>query len=123
MNDGQEVSTYHTDPLNSDSDRDDMKDGWETDYSLNPLVDDSGGDSDSDGFTNLQEYEFQMNPQNGGDVAARREEARRIVCRYWRMIHKTPLVFHYSPGSVEDLNELDHALSELYKKFYEPIRD
>ena len=123
LRDGPEVNTYRTDPLNTDSDTDGMKDDWEVDNGLNPLIDDSGADSDSDDFTNLQEYKLAMNPRNGEDVAARREEARRIVCHYWRMIHQTPLVFSYPPGSAGDLDELDHALSELYPRFYEPIRD
>ena len=40
-----------------DSDDDGMPDGWEDTYNLNPLVDDASGDSDSDGLSNLGEYQ------------------------------------------------------------------
>lgn len=40
----------------TDSDGDGMPDWWENANGLNPLVNDAGGDPDSDGLTNLQEY-------------------------------------------------------------------
>jgi len=46
----------------TDSDGDGMPDWWEIKYGLNRLVDDSGGDLDDDGFTNLQEYLLGMIP-------------------------------------------------------------
>ena len=39
-----------------------MPDGWEVTFSLDPLVDDSQLDADSDGITNLQEYNNGSNP-------------------------------------------------------------
>ena len=45
-----------TDPTDSDSDDDNMQDGWEVDNGLNPFVDDSAGDGDDDDFANWQEY-------------------------------------------------------------------
>ena len=57
LNDGQEVLTYHTDPLNADSDRDFISDGQEVQYGLNPLNGaDALADADGDGFSNRQEY-------------------------------------------------------------------
>jgi hypothetical protein len=38
-----------------------MPDGWEVQYGLDPLVNDSSEDPDGDGYTNLQEY------REGGD--------------------------------------------------------
>ncbi len=51
-----EASLYNTDPLNNDSDEDGMDDGWEIEYMLNPLQDDTKLDLDGDGNTNLAEY-------------------------------------------------------------------
>jgi len=56
VNDGYEINVYSTDPLSSDSDSDGMPDGWEIDFRLDPLIDDSTLDNDSDGVTNLEEY-------------------------------------------------------------------
>ncbi len=46
-----------------DTDGDDLPDGWEEEYGLNPNdPNDSGLDSDNDGLTNLQEYQAGTNP-------------------------------------------------------------
>lgn len=52
------ISEYRigTDPDDTDTDDDGMPDGWEVDYTLDPLTDDSGDDLDEDGLTNLEEY-------------------------------------------------------------------
>jgi hypothetical protein len=39
-----------------DTDGDGMPDAWESQYGLNPLVNDANGDLDGDGMSNLQEY-------------------------------------------------------------------
>jgi len=64
LNDGSEKNTHSTNPLNPDTDSDGMRDGWEVQYGLNPLVNDSALDADSDGLTNLQEYTLKTNPKN-----------------------------------------------------------
>jgi len=46
-----ESTTPPTDP-----DHDGMPDSWETARGLNPSVDDSAGDRDDDGYTNIEEY-------------------------------------------------------------------
>jgi len=42
--------------LDMDDDNDGMPDAWETQYGLNPIVNDAGDDSDGDGINNLDEY-------------------------------------------------------------------
>jgi len=54
---------YGTSSADPDTDEDGMPDGWEVTHALNPLVDDSGGDPDGDGNTNLQEYLAGTNPR------------------------------------------------------------
>jgi hypothetical protein len=50
------VNEGETDPTNADTDGDEMPDGWEVQYGLDPLVDDAEDDVDGDGFRNLLEY-------------------------------------------------------------------
>ena len=64
LTDGDEVNTYFTDPLNPDTDGDSIPDAWEVNNSLDPLVDDASLDPDSDGLTNLEEYNYGTNPQD-----------------------------------------------------------
>jgi hypothetical protein len=58
-----------TDPTDSDTDDDGLKDGWETWYYLDPLDDGTidpnnggSGDPDNDFATNLEEYNFILDP-------------------------------------------------------------
>lgn len=53
-----------TNPFNPDTDTDQMPDGWEVTYNLNPLLNDASSDPDGEGFTNLQEYQNGTNPQD-----------------------------------------------------------
>ncbi len=47
-----------------DSDGDGIPDAWENIYDFNPLVADSNGDADHDGFTNLEEYLAGTDPRD-----------------------------------------------------------
>ena len=48
----------------SDTDGDGMHDSWETRFGLDAVADDSAGDLDGDGLTNLQEYQQGYDPGN-----------------------------------------------------------
>ena len=43
-------------PAPLDSDNDGMPDSWEDTYGLNNTVDDSSGDFNGDGYTNIEDY-------------------------------------------------------------------
>jgi hypothetical protein len=49
--------------LATDEDNDGMEDSWERRHGLNVGVDDSAGDPDGDGLTNIEEFEAGTNPQ------------------------------------------------------------
>ncbi len=48
----------------ADADYDAIPDKWESQYGLNPALDDSAQDADADGFTNLEEYDAGTNPKD-----------------------------------------------------------
>jgi len=69
LNDGQEVLTYSTDPLNADSDRDFISDGQEVQSGLDPRNGaDALADADGDGFSNRQEFWAGTDLRNAGSV-------------------------------------------------------
>jgi parallel beta-helix repeat protein len=49
-------------PFSADSDADSLPDAWEVMYGLNPLANDTAGDLDDDGLSNLEEYILGLNP-------------------------------------------------------------
>ncbi len=55
-----------TNPSDMDTDDDKMPDNWETQYDLNPLVNDTEEDLDNDGFSNIQEYNHGTIPNDRG---------------------------------------------------------
>ncbi|MBI4559568.1 MAG: DUF1565 domain-containing protein [Candidatus Hydrogenedentes bacterium] len=63
----EDEATLGTDPADPDSDDDGMYDGWEVQFSFNPLVADSQGDADNDGLSNLEEFTRQTDPTNPAD--------------------------------------------------------
>ncbi|UCH88342.1 MAG: Ig-like domain-containing protein [Thermoplasmata archaeon] len=61
----------------TDDDNDGMSDEYETEYGLNPLLDDSKWDNDGDGLSNLEESELETDPVNwdsDGDGASDKSE-------------------------------------------------
>ncbi|MHA1685015.1 MAG: FG-GAP-like repeat-containing protein [Candidatus Heimdallarchaeaceae archaeon] len=64
LSDFAEIFNYNTDPINNDTEGDGMLDGFEIIYNLDPFVDDSAYDNDSDGLTNLIEAQFFTDPFN-----------------------------------------------------------
>ncbi|NHJ49924.1 MAG: hypothetical protein FK733_19180 [Asgard group archaeon] len=59
-----ELNTTNTDRFNADTDSDLMPDGWEVNNGLDPLVDDAGDDEDSDGLSNVGEYNNNTDPND-----------------------------------------------------------
>ncbi|OZG73071.1 hypothetical protein BTA51_11270 [Hahella sp. CCB-MM4] len=68
LSDIDEASIYNTDPLNRDSDNDGMDDGWELKYGLDPGIFDSDGDLDADGYSNLEEFQYDSDPTNSNSI-------------------------------------------------------
>ncbi|MHA2393093.1 MAG: ABC transporter substrate-binding protein [Promethearchaeota archaeon] len=64
LSDGEEVNMHSTDPNDPDTDSDMMPDGWEVLNGLNPLIDDSSNDPDSDNLSNLEEYTHSTDPND-----------------------------------------------------------
>jgi hypothetical protein len=52
------------DVCDDDDDNDGMPDAWENQHGLNPFVDDASEDADGDGYTNLEEYQSDSNPND-----------------------------------------------------------
>ena len=66
----------HTDPNRSDSDGDDLPDGWEVRHGLNPIDQvDAEGDADGDGLWNRTEYRVSSNPRSGDTDSNGRPDA------------------------------------------------
>lgn len=63
--DGRELRLYGTDRFDADTDADGLPDGWELQSGLDPLDDaDALADADSDGLTNLGEYQAGTDPHD-----------------------------------------------------------
>jgi len=63
--------TYQNLPAPADNDNDGMADSWESENGFNTSIDDSAGDADRDGYTNIEEYLHFL----AGSVARVRPEA------------------------------------------------
>ena len=60
--------TIGTKPDCNDTDTDGMPDGWEWNYSLNPLANDANSDLDGDGMPNGWEFTYGFNPISAADA-------------------------------------------------------
>ena len=67
-----EINIYETVYNDSDSDNDEMPDGWEVRYDLNPLDDtDDKLDPDGDGYNNIEEFISGTNPRDPDSIPER----------------------------------------------------
>jgi len=65
LKDYQELIIYETSLVDADTDIDGMPDGWEVTYKLDPLDEqDANEDNDQDGYTNLEEYQKDTDPND-----------------------------------------------------------
>lgn len=53
-----------TDPTTGDTDDDGMPDGWEYENNLYPTIPSADNDEDGDGYSDLEEYQREWDPQN-----------------------------------------------------------
>jgi hypothetical protein len=69
-------------PDNGDSDQDGIPDKWELDLDLNPLLNDAGKDADTDGLTNIEEYQMVIHryaPEGGVAAMAAFEDFLYVI--------------------------------------------
>lgn len=90
--------------VDPDTDSDGMDDGWETTYGLNPLGDDANGDKDGDGFTNLEEYQADTNPDDENSFPETPAVAALPwwgfgVAAFFIILAAVPLLRRKTPGS------------------------
>jgi pseudolysin len=71
LSDGDEA-VLGSNVLNVDTDFDGLPDGWEIDHGLDPLnIADALGDADDDGFSNIDEFRLNSDPQDADSVPQR----------------------------------------------------
>lgn len=71
VDDAAELNSHQTDPTKSDTDGDDMPDGWELEQGFNPLSrSDRNSDRDGDTISNYFEYQQGTDPDNALSLPA-----------------------------------------------------
>ncbi|BAJ03844.1 M4 family metallopeptidase [Shewanella violacea] len=69
LTDAEEVNIHHTDPLDTDSDDDLIPDGWEIQFTLNPLdTTDAALDLDGDTYSNYVEFLMSSDPSDAASI-------------------------------------------------------
>jgi parallel beta-helix repeat protein len=63
LHDSWEIA-HGLNPYSPDSDGDSLPDAWEVMYGLNPILNDTAGDHDGDGLSNLEEFLLGLNPSS-----------------------------------------------------------
>ncbi len=66
LEDYEELIVHETNWQQSDTDHDNMPDGWEVTYGLDPKSNDASEDSDGDGASNITEYRRGTDPNDSG---------------------------------------------------------
>jgi hypothetical protein len=108
LEDYDELFIYSTNPILNDTEGDGMGDGWEIQYSLNPLFNDSFFDNDSDGLINLIEYEYLINPHSSDSDSDDISDSDEIY------IHFT------NPGKIDTDDDLLTDWEEIFQYFTLP---
>lgn len=131
--DADEIRIFHTNPINPDTDGDGMNDAEEINrWHCNPLSPDrdgdglyrcdppnqggvemGGSDADADGISDAQEGAMGLSSADPRDGAVVLEKARQRIRGRWSQAFASPLIFHYAPGTAEDLAEMTTALEQL----------
>ena len=120
-----EEQANNTAPHIYDTDGDGMPDGWEVEWWLNPLIDDSQDDADEDGYSNVAEYDRGTSPR----AAAKRGYAvgdtyEKLINTYMEDVQKRmdALALEYSqrtgPGDTVSCMRKDRHTSRswVYKR-------
>jgi len=124
LSDLQELNVSLTNPIVNDTDADQMLDGYEWEYGLDPFTNDATEDYDSDGLTNYIESLYWSNPfdeDTDGDNLLDADEVR----------YGTSLINADTDGDLlTDYNEIVHYLTDpldpdtdddLLSDFYEVV--
>jgi len=108
LTDYHEIITYQTNPLLIDSEDDGMPDGWEVNYGLNPLIDDSLLDLDSDGTSNIDEF---INGSNPAEAALAEQEPNNSSETAQNIDGNFNL--HYSPDIGDELSNTSESIAHV----------
>jgi hypothetical protein len=103
LDDHEEILTYLSDPLDSDTDGDGIPDGWETLNGLDLLLNDAALDPDNDGLANLSEFRNLTNPLSADTDNDTYPDSQELALGGDPLdINSLPLVFTSTPGLAID---------------------
>ena len=100
----------------SDSDGDGMPDDWELEHNFNPLVNDALEDFDNDFLTNLEEYQFGLDPRdndsnNDGKIDG---VTQPVLQAYHSDYDESGILLHDEKVDEDDLVDDQYRLSSQY---------